>query len=155
MQCRIFRDPVMNRRIESDPNHIETLGIGKYYPKRGRPYKDMDEFSSMILDIDIKKDERRIDPQSGEYFYYKKAINYFTNRLHSILSDKEKCVICVYPTSKEGPAFTGMRTIAKRLCITTTGTSLKAGKIVLKCAGTKIVALLAFGKTITQTNGDS
>ena len=109
----------------------------------------------MILDIDIKKDERSIDPQSGEYFYYKKAINYFTNRLHSILSDKEKCVICVYPTSKEGPAFTGMRTIAKRLCITTTGTSLKAGKIVLKCAGAKIVALLAFGKTITQTNGDS
>ena len=170
----------------------------------------MNEFSSMILDIDIKKDERSIDPQSGEYFYYKKAINYFTNRLHSILSDKEKCVICVYPTSKEGPAFTGMRTIAKRLCkrsfqridgtyillrafeipkksiggrrdlqeeirsltvrneniikdqqvllmddITTTGTSLKAGKIVLKCAGAKIVALLAFGKTITQTNGDS
>ena len=73
MQCRIFRDPVMNRWVDSDPNHIETLGIGKYYPKRGRPYKDMDEFSSMILDI--KKDERRTDPQSGEYFYYKKAIN--------------------------------------------------------------------------------
>ena len=35
MQCRIFRDPVMNRRVDSDPNHIETLGIGKYYPKRG------------------------------------------------------------------------------------------------------------------------
>ena len=58
MQCRIFRDPVMNRRVDSDPNHI---------------YKDMNEFSSMIPDI--KKDERRIDPQSGEYFYYKKAIN--------------------------------------------------------------------------------
>jgi len=40
--------------------------------------------------------------------------------------------------------------------ITTTGTSLKAGKIVLKRAGAKIVALLAIGKTIkTQTNGDS
>ena len=93
MQCRIFRDPVMNRRVDSDPNHIETLGIGKYYPKRGRPYKDMNEFSSMILDIDIKKDERRIDPQSGEYFYYKKAINYFADRLHSILSDRDKYVI--------------------------------------------------------------
>jgi len=112
MQCRIFRDPEMNRRVDSDPNHIETLG--KYYPKRGRPYKDMDEFSSMILDI--KKDERRIDPQSGEYFYYKKAINYFADRLHSILSDRDKYVICVYPTSKEGIAFTGIRTIAKRLC---------------------------------------
>ena len=207
MQCRIFRDPEMNRRVDSDPNHIETLG--KYYPKRGRPYKDMDEFSSMILDI--KKDERRIDPQSGEYFYYKKAINYFADRLHSILSDRDKYVICVYPTSKEGIAFTGIRTIAKRLCeyssrridgtdvllrafeipkksiggerdlqkeirsltvrneniikdqqvllmddIMTTGTSLKAGKIVLKCAGAKIVALLAIGKTIkTQTNGGS
>jgi len=53
MQCRIFRDPVMNRRVDSDPNHI---------------YKDMNEFSSMIPDI--KKDERRIDPQSGEYSYY-------------------------------------------------------------------------------------
>ena len=31
--------------------------------------------------------------------------------------------------------------------ITTTGTSLKAGKIVLKRAGAKIVALLALGKT--------
>ena len=40
--------------------------------------------------------------------------------------------------------------------ITTTGTSLKAGKIVLKRAGAKIVALLAIGKTIkTQTNGGS
>ena len=58
MQCRIFRDPVMNRRVDSDPNHI---------------YKDMNEFSSMIPDI--KKDERSIDPQSGdpqsgEYSYY-------------------------------------------------------------------------------------
>ena len=53
MQCRIFRDPVTNRRVDSDPNHI---------------YKDMNEFSSMIPDI--KKDERSIDPQSGEYSYY-------------------------------------------------------------------------------------
>ena len=80
MQCRIFQDPEMNRRIESDPENIITLGV--YYPKYDRPYEDMDEFSSMILDI--KKDERRID--SREYSYYKKAINYFTNRLHSILS---------------------------------------------------------------------
>lgn len=71
MQCRIFRDPVTNRRVESDPENIITLGV--YYPKYDRPYEDMDEFSSMIPDI--KKDERRIDPQSGEYFYYKKAIN--------------------------------------------------------------------------------
>ncbi len=53
----------MNRRIESDPENIITLGV--YYPKYDRPYEDMDEFSRMILDI--KKDERRIDPQSGVY----------------------------------------------------------------------------------------
>ena len=207
MQCRIFRDPEMNRWVDADPENIITLGV--YYPKYDRPYEDMDEFSSMILDI--KKDERRIDSHSREYSYYEKAINYFTNRLHSILSDKEKYVICVYPTSKEGPAFTGMRTIAKRLCkyspqridgtyillrafeipkksiggvrdlqeeirsltvrneniikdqqvllmddITTTGTSLKAGKYVLEQSGAKIAALLALGETIkTQTNGGS
>lgn len=198
MRCRIFRDPEINRQIDSNPENIVTLG--KYYPKYDRPYEDMDEFSSMILDI--KEDERRIDPQSGKYYYHKKAINYFLNRLHSFLSDREKYVICVYPTSKEGPAFTGMRTIAKRLCeyssqridgtdvlsrafevpkkaisrerdlqkeiesllvsdesiirdrqvllmddITTTSTSLIAGKIVLKRAGAKIVELLALGKT--------
>jgi len=60
----------MNKRIESDPENIITLGV--YYPKYGRAYEDMDEFSQMILDI--KKDERRIYPQSGEYYYYKKAI---------------------------------------------------------------------------------
>jgi len=48
-QCNVE----MNRRVDSDPNHI---------------YKDMNEFSSMIPDI--KKDERSIDPQSGEYSYY-------------------------------------------------------------------------------------
>jgi len=198
MQCRIFRDIEKNKLIESEPESIITLG--EYYPKYDRPYEDMDEFSSMILDV--KKDERRIDPQSGEYYYYKKAINYFTDQLHSILSDKEKYVICVYPTSKEGSAFTGMKAIAKRLCeyssqridgtdalsrvfeipkkamggrrdlqeeikslivrdkdiirdqqvllmddITTTGTSLKAGKYVLKRAGAEMVAMLALGKT--------
>jgi len=137
-------------------------------------------------------------------FIIKKAINYFADRLHSILSDRDKYVICVHPTHKKGIVFTGMRTIAKCLCkrssqridgkdvllrafeipkksiggggerdlqkeiisltvrneniirgqqvllmddITTTGTSLKAGKIVLKRAGAKIVALLALGKT--------
>ena len=40
--------------------------------------------------------------------------------------------------------------------ITTTGTSLKAGKYVLEQSGAKIVALLALGETIkTQTNGGS
>jgi len=49
-----------------------------------------------------------------------------------------------------------MRTIAKRLCVKTTGTSLKAGKYVLEQSGAEIVALLALGETIkTQTNGDS
>lgn len=112
MQCRILRDPEKNKLIDSDPKNIVTLG--KYYPKHGRPYKDMDEFSNMILDI--KKDETKLDPKSGEYYYYKKAINYFTNRLRSILSDTEEYVICVMPTHAVGTAPSGIRTIAKRLC---------------------------------------
>ena len=197
MQCRIFRDPEKNRLIDSDiEKDITTLG--RYYPKHGRPYEDMDEFSNIILDI--KKDETKLDPKSGEYYYYKKAINYFTNRLRAILSDTEEYVICVIPTHTKGTAPSGIRTIAKRLClppiidgtdvisrvfeipmkaiggsrdlqleiesltvrnetivkdrqvlllddVTTTGTSLKAGKYVIERAGAKIVSLLALAET--------
>ncbi len=112
MQCRIFRDPEKNRLVDSDPEHIETLG--KYYPKHDKQYEDMDTFSSMILDI--KKDETKLDPNSGEYHYYEKAINYYTNQLRSILSDTEEYVVCVMPTHAAGMAPSGIRTIAKRLC---------------------------------------
>lgn len=196
MQCRIFQDSEKNKLIASDPENIITLG--KYYPKYGRQYRDMDEVSSMVLDI--KKDERELDPRSGEYYYYKKAINYFTDQLRSILSDTQEYVICVIPTHAVGTAPSGIRTIAKRLCsrpiidgtevlsrtfeipkkaiggsrdlqkeiesitvrnesivkdrqvllmddVTTTGTSLKAGRCVIERAGAKIVALLALAKT--------
>ena len=182
--------------INANPENRITLD--KYYPKRGKPYKDMDEFSNMILDI--KKDETKLDPNSKEYYYYNKAINHFTNQLRLILSDTEEFVICVMPTHAAGTARSGMRTIAKRLCspsiidgtdvlsrvfempekaiggsrdlqkeiesltvrnesivrdrqvllmddITTTGTSLKAGKDLLDQAGVALVALIALGET--------
>ncbi len=91
------------------------ITLAKYYPKYDRQYKDMDKFSDMILDI--KKDEKKLDPQSGEYYYYKKAINYFTNQLRSILSDTEEYVICVIPTHAIGTAPSGIRTITKQLCL--------------------------------------
>lgn len=196
IHCRIFRDPEKNKLIDSDPENIITLG--KYCPKYDRSYEDMDKFSHMILNI--KKDERELDPQSGEYYYYKKAINYFTNQLRSTLSDTEEYVICVIPTHAVGTEPSGIRTIAKRLCsppiidgtgvlsrafeipkktmggsrdlqkeieslivsdeniirdrqvllmddVTTTGTSLKAGKYRMKQAGAKIVAMLALAET--------
>ncbi len=112
MNCKIFKDPEKNKLIDSDPENIITLG--KYYPKYDKQYKDMDEFSSMILDI--KKDESKLDKKSGEYYYYKKAIRDFTVRLRSILSDTEEYVICLMPTHAVGTAPSGIRTIAKRLC---------------------------------------
>ena len=197
MHCRIFRDPEKNKLIDSN-SEKNIITLGKYYPKYDRQYKDMDKFSDMILDI--KKDEKKLDPQSGEYYYYKKAINYFTNRLHAILSDTEEYVICVMPTHAVGTAPSGIRTIAKQLCsppiidgidvlsrafeipkkaiggsrdlqleiesltlrnesivkgrqvllmddVTTTGTSLKAGKYLLERAGVALIALLALAKT--------
>lgn len=183
MQCRIFRDPGRNRLVDSDPEHIETLG--KYHPWCDGHNPNFDKFSRRILDV---KDQR-----IG-------GINYYTNQLRSILSDTEEYVICVMPTHALGTAPSGIRTIAKRLCshpiidgtevlsrvfeipqktrggrrdweleikslivrnegivkgrqvllmddVTTTGTSLKAGRYVIKQAGAKLVALLALGKT--------
>lgn len=196
MHCRIFRDLEKNKLIDSDPEHIITLG--KYYPKYDKEYKDMDKFSDMILDI--KKDEKDLDLRSGEYYYYKEAINYFMNQLHSLLSDTEEYVVCVMPKHTFGTAPSGIKTIAKRLChppiidgtevivrikeipkkalggkrklrpeiesltirdsgiikdkqvlllddVTTSGTSLKAGKYILENAGAKLVAIFALGKT--------
>ena len=112
MQCRIFRDSKRNKLIDSDlENNI--ISLGTYYPKHGRPYKDMDKFSSMILDI--KKDVRKLDKKSWEYYYYKKATKYFTNQLRDILSNIEEYVICVMPTHAIGTAPSGIRTIARQL----------------------------------------
>lgn len=203
MNCQIFKDPEKNKLIDSDPENIIILG--KYCPKYDKEYKDMDNFSNMILDI--KKDETKLDPQSREYYYYKKAVNYFTNQLRTILSDTEEYVICVMPTHAAGTAPSGIRTIAKRLCsppridgtnvlsrafeipkkttggsrdidseiesltvrnedivkgrqvllmddVTTTGTSLRAGKYLigpwLGRAGAKLVAMFALGQTQSE-----
>jgi Phosphoribosyl transferase domain. len=185
-QCRIFRHP----------ENIISLNI--YRPLYSRPYKDMDKFSSMILDI--KKDEHTLDKKSWEHYYYKKAIEYFTNQLRDILSNTEEYVICVMPTHAIGTAPSGIRTIARQLSsppiidgtdvlsrvfeiakkamggsrdiqleiksltvinesavksrqvlllddVTTTGTSLKAGKYLIERARAKMVVLLALAKT--------
>ena len=49
------------------------------------------------------------------YYYHKKAITYFTNQLHDILSNTEEYVICVMPTHAIGTAPSGIRTIARQL----------------------------------------
>ncbi len=178
--CRIFRD--------SEKNMVtlqEIFDLGGYHPWHDGHNPNFDEFSRLILDV---KDQR------------KKGINYFTNRLRSILSDTEEYVICVIPTHAVGTAPSGVRTIAKQLCshpvidgtnvisrafempkktvggsrdiqleikslavmnesivrgrqalllddVTTTGTSLKAGKYLIEQAGAEIVALLALART--------
>ena len=180
MQCRIFRDPEKNMKALQ-----EILDLGRYHPWYDGHNPDFDEFSRLILDV---KDQRI------------KGINYFTNRLRSILSDTEEYVICVIPTHAAGTAPSGIRTIAKQLCshpiidgtdvisrafeipkktiggsrnlqleiksltvrdervikgqqvlllddVTTTGTSLKAGKYLIERAGAKIVVLLALART--------
>ena len=178
--CRIFRD--------SEKNMVtlqEIFDLGGYHPWHDGHNPNFDEFSRLILDV---KDQR------------KKGINYFTNRLRSILSDTEEYVICVIPTHAVGTAPSGIRTIAKQLCshpiidgtdaisrafeiqkktvggsrdmqleikslavtnesvvrgrqvlllddVTTTGTSLKAGKYLIEQAGAEIVVLLALART--------
>ncbi len=99
MHSRIFRDPEKNKLIDSDPEE-NIIALGTYYSKRDRQYKDMDKFSSLILDI--KKDEAKLDTKSIEYYYHKEAIKYFTNRLRSILSDiKIVALLALAKTQKE------------------------------------------------------
>jgi len=178
--CRIFQD--------SEKNMValqEIFNLGRYHPYHEGHNPNFDKFSRLILDV---KDQRI------------KGINYFTNRLRSILSDTEEYVICVTPTHAVGTAPSGIRTIAKQLCsyptidgtdvisrafeipkktiggsrdmqleikslavmnenvargrqvlllddVTTTGTSLKAGKYRIEQSGAEIVVLLALART--------
>lgn len=193
--CNIFKEAEKNKLIEFNPDEIITLG--KYFPKHDKTYDEMDDFSNMILDV--KKGERKLDVNSGEYYHHNKALDHFTKILNSILSNTEEFMICVIPRHVKGTAPSGIRTIAERLCsspridgtgilsrtydipekskkgtrnlpgeinsltvtdeamvkecqilliddLTTTGTSLKAGNILLKQAGAKAVTLLALGK---------
>ena len=50
MQCRIFRDPEKNKLIDSN-SEKNIITLGKYYPKYDRQYRDVDKFSSLVLDI--------------------------------------------------------------------------------------------------------
>ena len=96
MHCRIFRDPEKNRIA---PQEILHLGI--YHPWQKGNNPNFDDFSRLILDV---KNQRE------------RGINYFVNKLRSILSDNEEYVVCVIPNHTKGTAASGIRTIAKRLC---------------------------------------
>jgi predicted amidophosphoribosyltransferase len=178
--CRIFQD--------SEKNMValqEIFNLGRYHPWHDGHNPNFDKFSRLILDV---KNQR------------KKGIDYFTNRLRSILSDTEEYAICIIPTHAVGTAPSGITTIAKQLCshpvidgtdvisrtfempkktvggsrdmqleikslavtnesvvrgrqvlllddVTTTGTSLKAGKCLIEQAGAEIVVLLALART--------
>lgn len=106
---KIFKDTNKIRKYE--PN---LFSIGRYYSKGSGNYMDMDEFSVTILGI--KKDEEMMDPESREYYYYTKAVNYFKSRISDVLSDNEEFVICVMPSSSKGTAASGIRAIAESLC---------------------------------------
>ena len=106
---KIFKD---SERIKKHKPNL--FFIGKYYPKGGGNYGEMDEFSRMILAI--KKDEEMLDQQSGEYYYYMNAVNYFKSLMSNILSNNEEFVMCVMPSSTKGTSASGIRTIAESLC---------------------------------------
>jgi len=107
-QCRIFRDYRKNRYIDKDRNAIIILG--EYHPKHNKSYEVMDNFSKKIL---LLKKEQISQPQ---YHFYKEAVNYFSFRLHLMLSCKTRFVICGYPTSQKGYAGRGITQIIKNLC---------------------------------------
>ncbi|PKP60723.1 MAG: hypothetical protein CVT88_02210 [Candidatus Altiarchaeales archaeon HGW-Altiarchaeales-1] len=122
MQCQIFKEQEKNNLVEAHQNCSEDkfipadkiVYVGKYYPKHGKPFQDMDEFSNKILDI--KKDETSLS-NTNEKYYYKESIKYFTNKLSGILSDTSEYVICVMPSHWKGTNQSGIRTIVRQICL--------------------------------------
>jgi predicted amidophosphoribosyltransferase len=174
---------------------IQSLGV--YHPHHSARFDDFSNRILMIKDYPHIDIERKLNKWALNSI---RAIEFFTNELHSILSEKDKYAICVVPSHKEGTAPSGIRTIARRLCrdpiidatnvlirttkmqekanggsrdlsreieslgvtdnsiinsqqvlllddVTTSGTSLKAGKYVLEHAGAELVAMFALGQT--------
>ena len=177
--CRIFKEPKCNEIALKEPIYIYD-----YHPYYSGTNPEWDTNSGLILDVKQN---------------LPKGINHFTNILKSKLSNNEY-VICIIPTHEEGTKPSGIRSIAKRLCIppvidgtevlyrvketqkktsggcrdftleieslkvryknlimgkqvlllddvTTTGTSLDAGKMLLEESGAGLVVRLALGKT--------
>ena len=112
---KIFKDTRELKRDESNKEY-GIFYLGKYYPKWGKRYEEMDKFSKMVLNT--KKDEEHLDSQPGEYhfYYYKESIKFFMKHLLRILSDTEEFVICVMPSSEKGTQSSGIRKIAEPLC---------------------------------------
>ncbi|MGD9779026.1 phosphoribosyltransferase [Methanomethylovorans sp.] len=185
MRCKIFINPEQYITSIFSNQKLET-----YHSKAGGQNPNFDEISENILRVKNKEED---------------AIQYFIERLQSILSKDEEYVICVMPNSEKGICTSGMMNIAKSLCkspiidgtecikrkvtvpkkskslyrkidpeklkqeiesliienetiikgkqvlllddVATTGTSLKAGRSILKEAGAELVAAIVLGHT--------
>ncbi len=123
MQCQIFKEQEKNKSVELQQNYYsedkfiladKMVCVGKYYPKHGKPFQNMDEFSNKILDI--KKDETSLS-NTNEKYYYEESIKYFANKLSGILSDTSEYVICVMPSHLKGTNQSGIRTIVRQICL--------------------------------------
>ncbi len=99
MQCSIFRDSEKNIAALS-----EILYLGKYHSLHAGNNPHFDAFTALVLRIKYSHPSE-------------KDIRYFTDQLRYILSNTEKYVICVVPRHAFGIAPSGIRKIAKRLCI--------------------------------------
>ncbi len=123
MQCQMFKEQEKNKLAELQQNYYSEgkfipvdmmVCVGKYYPKHGKPFQNMDEFSNKILDI--KKDEASLS-NTNEKYYYEESIKYFTNKLLGILSDTSEYVMCVMPSQWKGTNQSGIRTIVRQICL--------------------------------------
>lgn len=191
--CQIFRDARRNRLVMA--GEIQSLGV--YHPHHGARFDYFSKCVLMIKDYPYIEIRRQLNKPDLRRI---RAVEFFTNELRSILSDKDKYAICVMPSHEEGAAPSGIRTIARRLCrdpiidatnvlirtakmqkksmdgsrdlsseieslgvtdnniindqqvlllddVTTSGTSLNAGRDVLEHAGVELVAMFALGQT--------
>lgn len=96
IRCKIFINPDQYMTSIYSNQKLET-----YHPKAGGQNPNFDEISKMILRVKNKEED---------------AIQYFTERLQSILSKDEEYVVCVVPNSDKGICTSGMMNIAKSLC---------------------------------------
>lgn len=96
VRCKIFVNPEQYITSILSNQKLET-----YHSKAGGQNPNFDETSENILNV--KNNEEH-------------AIQYFTERLHSILSNDGEYVICVVPNHECGICTSGMMKIAKRLC---------------------------------------
>lgn len=96
VRCKIFVNPEKYITSLYSNQKLET-----YHPKAGGQNPKFDEMSQKILNVKDKEEN---------------AVQYFTERLQSILTNNEEYVICVVPNHGCGICTSGMMNIAKKLC---------------------------------------